>query len=135
MKRALLVIDVQNEYFTGLLPITHPTDHLGNILRAVDGAQGKMPIVFVQHHFPQAEMPFFKRGSREWELHPEIRKRHHKGVANLPGARRAGSVSDGFRLIRRLRFRLVSNAGGRAPERFATPLSEVVDTAKWLDRL
>jgi nicotinamidase-related amidase len=38
MGRALLVIDVQNEYFTGMLPITHPADHLGNILRAVDGA-------------------------------------------------------------------------------------------------
>ncbi len=24
MKKALLVIDVQNEYFTGALPVTHP---------------------------------------------------------------------------------------------------------------
>jgi nicotinamidase-related amidase len=24
MKRALVVVDVQNEYFSGLLPITHP---------------------------------------------------------------------------------------------------------------
>jgi nicotinamidase-related amidase len=88
MKRALLVIDVQNEYFTGMLPITHPTDHLGNILRAVDGAQGKMPVVFVQHHFPQAEMPFFKRGSREWELHPEIARRPYDLLVekSLPGS-------------------------------------------------
>ena len=28
MSRALLVIDVQNEYFTGTLPITHPVGHL-----------------------------------------------------------------------------------------------------------
>ena len=28
MSRALLVIDVQNEYFTGALPITHPAGHL-----------------------------------------------------------------------------------------------------------
>ena len=88
MKRALLVIDVQNEYFTGMLPITHPADHLGNILRAVDGAQGKIPIVFVQHHFPQPEMPFFKRGSHEWELHPEIARRPHDLLVEktLPGS-------------------------------------------------
>ena len=39
MKRALLVIDVQNEYFSGRLPITHPADHFGNILRAVHGTE------------------------------------------------------------------------------------------------
>ena len=39
MKRALLVIDVQNEYFPGgRLPITHPPDHLAGILRAMDAA-------------------------------------------------------------------------------------------------
>ena len=30
MKRALLVIDVQNEYFTGALPITHPAGTPGD---------------------------------------------------------------------------------------------------------
>ncbi|MBV8318891.1 MAG: cysteine hydrolase, partial [Planctomycetaceae bacterium] len=39
MKRALLVIDVQNEYFTGALPITHPAGHLGNILRVMDASR------------------------------------------------------------------------------------------------
>ena len=33
MKRALLVIDVQNEYFTGKLPISHPSGSFNNILR------------------------------------------------------------------------------------------------------
>jgi nicotinamidase-related amidase len=88
MKRALLVIDVQNEYFTGRLPITHPADHFGNILRAVDGAQGKMPVVFVQHHMPQPGLPLFERGSHEWELHPEIAKRRHDLLVEktLPGS-------------------------------------------------
>ena len=31
-KRALLVIDVQNEYFTGKLPITYPAGSLANVL-------------------------------------------------------------------------------------------------------
>ena len=41
MKRALLVIDVQNEYFTGALPITHPAGHLEQILVAMDEPAGK----------------------------------------------------------------------------------------------
>ena len=35
---ALLVIDVQNEYFTGRLPVTFPEGSLNNILRAMDNA-------------------------------------------------------------------------------------------------
>ena len=57
MKRALLVIDVQNEYFSGLLPITHPQGHLTNILRVMDAAAGnEIPVVVIQHTFPQPAM-------------------------------------------------------------------------------
>ena len=38
MQRALIVIDVQNEYFAGMLPITHPQGHLSKILQAMVGA-------------------------------------------------------------------------------------------------
>ncbi len=38
MKRALVVIDVQNEYFSGQLPITYPQGHLTNILQVMDAA-------------------------------------------------------------------------------------------------
>ena len=40
MKRALLVIDVQDESCTGLLPVTHPHGHLDNILRVMDAPKG-----------------------------------------------------------------------------------------------
>ena len=50
MGRALLVIDVQNEYFTGALPITHPVGHLEQILKVMDAAAGRIPTVVVQHH-------------------------------------------------------------------------------------
>ncbi|MEO6808336.1 MAG: isochorismatase family protein, partial [Isosphaeraceae bacterium] len=61
MKRALLVIDVQNEYFPeGALPVTHPSGHLENVLRVMDAAQGAgVPIVVIQHTFTQPEKPFF----------------------------------------------------------------------------
>ncbi len=78
MKRALLVIDVQNEYFTGRLPITHPENSLDNILRVIDTAQASMtPIVVIQHTSPQANAKTFCRGSSGWELHPQIRERRY----------------------------------------------------------
>jgi nicotinamidase-related amidase len=89
MKRALLVIDVQNEYFSGALPITHPQGHLSNITRAMDAAAARAtPLVVVQHTFTQPDKPFFQRGTREWELHPNVRDRAHDLLIekNLPGS-------------------------------------------------
>jgi nicotinamidase-related amidase len=39
MSRALLVIDVQREYFEGAFPIRHPVGHLGTILEVMDAAK------------------------------------------------------------------------------------------------
>lgn len=89
MSRALIVIDVQNEYFTGLLPITHPAGHLGNILKAMDAARARsIPVVVVQHTFTQADKPFFRRGTPQWEIHPEVRARRHDLLIekHLPGS-------------------------------------------------
>lgn len=88
MNRALLVIDVQNEYFTGALPITHPAGHLEKILAAMDAAAGRMPIVVVQHHFPQPDKPFFQKGTPGWELHPEVASRPRDLLVekSLPGS-------------------------------------------------
>ncbi len=72
MGRALLVIDVQNEYFTGALPITHPAGHLDQILKVMDEAAGKVPTVVIRHHFPDPDKPFFQKGTPGWELHPEV---------------------------------------------------------------
>ena len=88
MSRALLVIDVQNEYFTGALPITHPAGHLKQILEAMDAAAGRVPTVVVQHHFPQPDKPFFQKGTPGWELHPEVaaRPRDQLIEKTLPGS-------------------------------------------------
>ena len=88
MTRALLVIDVQNEYFTGALPITHPAGHLEKILEAMDAAAGKVPTIVVQHFFPQPEMPFFQKGTPGWELHPEVARRPRDLLVekSLPGS-------------------------------------------------
>lgn len=76
-RRALLVIDVQNEYFTGQLPIAHPpvTESLPNIVRAMDAARAHgVPVVVVQHGAAPAA-PAFAHGSAGWQLHPEVAAR------------------------------------------------------------
>jgi nicotinamidase-related amidase len=86
MSRALLVIDVQNEYFTGALPITHPAGHLEQILRVMDAAAGRIPVVVVQHG--SDDLPIFRKGSKAWELHPEVagRPRDLLIEKSLPGS-------------------------------------------------
>ena len=86
MSRALLIIDVQNEYFTGALRITHPAGHLEQILKVMDAASGRIPTVVIQHHCD--DRPIFRPGSREWELHPEVAGRPRELLIqkSLPGS-------------------------------------------------
>lgn len=73
MKRALLVIDVQNEYFTGKLPVTYPEGSLGRILQAMDAARAAgIPVVLIRHGSPQKDATAFVPGSNGWEIHPDI---------------------------------------------------------------
>lgn len=78
-KRALIVIDVQNEYFNGKLCIEYPDVRvtLPNICRAMDAATAAgIPVVVVQHLTPPGA-PVFARGSDTAALHPEIARRPH----------------------------------------------------------
>jgi nicotinamidase-related amidase len=87
----LIVIDVQNEYFDGALPITDPSpdESLANIGRAMDGAHAAgIPIIVVQHADEDADAPMFRKGSEAWKLRPEVeqRPRTHLIEKALPGA-------------------------------------------------
>ena len=76
MPRALIVIDVQNEYFTGALPITHPVGHLENILAVMDAAAAaKVPTIVVRHAQPDPKSPIFAKGGAMWELHETVADR------------------------------------------------------------
>ena len=89
MPRALLVIDVQNEYFIGALPITYPVGHLERILAVMDSAaRKKVPTIVIRHHQSQADSPIFRKGSKEWELHAEVARRPHDLLIDktLPGS-------------------------------------------------
>lgn len=89
MKQALLVIDVQNEYFTGLLPVTYPPGSLENILTAMDRAyESSVPVAVIRHTSIAPGAATFRKGTPAWELHDEIRQRPHDILVekNLPGS-------------------------------------------------
>ncbi|MEJ2362412.1 MAG: cysteine hydrolase family protein [Gammaproteobacteria bacterium] len=97
-RRALIVIDVQNEYFTGNLKIEYPdsSTSLANICKAMDGAQAaQIPIIVVQQVAP-AQSPIFAEGSTGWELHEAIQSRpwQHKIDKKLPNAFAGTNLAD-----------------------------------------
>lgn len=76
-RRALIVIDVQQEYFDGILQIQAPPREktLANVVAALDAAEEhQLPVVVVQHQLPEGA-PIFAIGSDSWSLHPEVEKR------------------------------------------------------------
>ncbi|MBD9664642.1 nicotinamidase-related amidase [Variovorax beijingensis] len=79
-RRALVVIDVQNEYFEGGgLPIEYPPveSSLPKIAQAMDAARAAgTPVVVVQHHAPKGA-PVFQADAHNGQLHPEIARRPH----------------------------------------------------------
>ena len=78
-RRALVVIDVQNEYVSGNLPIEYPPVErsLANIGRAMDAAHAAgVPIVVVQQDAPTGS-PLFAKGSPGWALHTVVVERPH----------------------------------------------------------
>ncbi|GAA1997010.1 MULTISPECIES: isochorismatase family protein [Nocardioides] len=76
-RRALVVVDVQQEYFEGVLAIQAPDRDrtLAQVLAALDtAAEADLPVVVVQHELPEGA-PVFAVGSRSWSLHPEVERR------------------------------------------------------------
>ncbi|ABR34536.1 cysteine hydrolase family protein [Clostridium beijerinckii] len=71
MKKALLVIDVQNEYFTGKLKVTYPNNSFDNILKVMDYAKENNMIVIIVQHTALFGDTFIKN-SNGWELQPMI---------------------------------------------------------------
>ncbi|MBB2943657.1 nicotinamidase-related amidase [Actinoplanes lutulentus] len=73
-KRALVIIDVQQEYFDGPLRIEYPPrdKSLARILEVAEAAgRAGLPVVVVQHETP-ADAPIFAAGSTGWQLHDAV---------------------------------------------------------------
>jgi nicotinamidase-related amidase len=76
VSKALLVIDLQNDYFPGgLFPLWNTEAVLQNIENAIEGAGAKgMPVIHVQH-VADSKMgisPFFNGGTTGVEIHPQV---------------------------------------------------------------
>lgn len=72
-RRALIVIDVQNDYFPGgVWALPDAETALPNILRLIDAARGRgEQVVFIQHATPP-DGPVFAKGSPGWTFHASL---------------------------------------------------------------
>jgi nicotinamidase-related amidase len=81
-KRALVLIDVQNDYFPGgkwpLSGIESAADNAAKLLAAAR-AVGDF-VVHVRHEFPTADAPFFTPGSEGSKIHPKVRSQGDEPV-------------------------------------------------------
>src|SRR5262245_56860038 len=76
-KQALLVIDIQNDYFAGgKFPLWNSEATLATIEKTIATAQQKnIPIILIQHIADESQgiAPFFNPGTSGAEIHPRIR--------------------------------------------------------------
>jgi nicotinamidase-related amidase len=76
-RRALILVDIQQEYFEGPLEIQYPphTESLPRIAEAIDAANAAgIPVAVIQHSAGD-EAPIFNPTATGFELHPEVARR------------------------------------------------------------
>jgi len=73
-KRAVVVVDLQNEYLpTGKLPLVGIDQALGNAARVISAARSKGDlVVHVRHEFVQPDIPFFVPGTDGVRIHQSV---------------------------------------------------------------
>lgn len=84
-RRALIVIDAQQEYFEGHLPIQYPDreQSVARIRAAIDAAEeAGVPLVVVQHELP-ADAPIFAAGSATHENHPLVAEHEDRAAKRI----------------------------------------------------
>ncbi|WP_329793515.1 isochorismatase family protein [Lentzea sp. DG1S-22] len=104
-RRALIVIDVQQEYFSGPLEIQYPphADSLPRIARAIDAASAAgIPVVAVQHTAGE-DAPVFNPTQPGFRLHPEVASRRTDEWKSV--IKQYGTVFAGTDLLQWLRER------------------------------
>ncbi|MBD1373089.1 cysteine hydrolase [Hazenella sp. IB182357] len=109
MKRALLVIDVQNEFFSGSLRVTYPENSFENIRATMDVArENEIPIIVIQHTARFGSD--FKKGTEKWALHERIKSfpYDHYIEKRYPGAFTGTSLED---LLKELEIETIAITG------------------------
>jgi nicotinamidase-related amidase len=73
-KRALILIDIQNDYFDGgkwpLVGMSHAATNAARVLAAARAAGDK--VIHVRHEFADDDAPFFAPGSAGAQLHSSV---------------------------------------------------------------
>jgi nicotinamidase-related amidase len=74
MARALLIIDIQNDYFPGgAFPLVEPEAAAANAARVLAGFRaGGEPVLHLQHVSAEPDAPFFVAGTAGTEIHPSV---------------------------------------------------------------
>lgn len=100
-KRALIVVDVQNEYERGEFQIEYPpfATTVKNVGRAMDLAREHGVLVVVIQQNGSQDSPVFAYGSKVWQLHPEVASRPHDHRVEklLPSALAGTGLGDWLR--------------------------------------
>jgi len=81
-KRALIVVDIQNDYFAGgRCPLVGIDAAADNAARAIAAARdaGDL-VVHIRHEFRTAEAPFFAPGSEGARIHPKAQSQDSETV-------------------------------------------------------
>ena len=75
MKEALLLIDIQNDYFPGgkmeLVSMEEAAKKAGELLKAFRTA-GK-PVFFIKHMSTRSDATFFVPGTQGMDIHPSVK--------------------------------------------------------------
>ena len=102
-RRALVLVDIQQEYFEGPLEVQHPprADSLARITDAIDAATAAgIPVIAVQH-VTGAGAPVFDPATPGYALHPEVESRRTPDWVSV--TKQFGTVFAGTGLVERLR--------------------------------
>ncbi|MCH3994369.1 MAG: cysteine hydrolase [Prevotella sp.] len=74
MKRALLIVDIQNDYFKGgNMELVHPEAACANAIKIADAFRAKgLPVLYMRHIAQEKDATFFIPGTKGIEIRSEI---------------------------------------------------------------
>lgn len=104
-RRALIVVDVQQEYFSGPLEVAYPprADVLATIVSTIGTATAAgIPVISVQHSMPEGA-PVFVEGTDGYTVHPDVEAALPADVTRVQ--KQYGSVFAGTDVAEQLRAR------------------------------
>jgi len=102
-RRALILVDVQQEYFEGPLEIQYPphAESLPKIAAAIDAATAAgIPVAVIQHTSGE-DAPLFNPTMKGFRLHPEVAQRQNPQWKSI--TKKYGTVFAGTDLLEWLR--------------------------------